>query len=170
MTTKPTTVTEFLADLSDERRQAIKALRKVIRANIDKPFKESISGGMLTYSLPHSVYPNGYHCNQEQPLPFASIASQKSHIGLYLFCVYCQADGPDQFREEWLATGKKLNMGKSCVRVKKLDDIPLEVVGKVFKRMTAKKFVAAYEASLTDAVKAKLAKNAAKKAAAKGKR
>lgn len=178
MTTKPTTITEFLASLSDDRRTAIKALRKVIRANIDKPFKESIESGMLSYSLPHSVYPNGYHCNPEQPLPFASIASQKSHIGLYLFCVYCQADGPDQFREEWLAAGKKLNMGKSCVRVKKLDDIPLEVVGRAFKRMTAKKFVAAYEAGLSDAVKTKLAKNAAKsagkkvakKAAGKGKR
>ena len=144
-------------------------MRTVIRKNIDKPFKESIQDGVLAYTLPHSVYPNGYHCNPEQPLPFAGVASQKNHVGLHLFCIYCQADGPELFRKQWLATGKKLDMGKSCVRVNKLDDIPLEVVGRAIKRMTAKKFIASYEASLSDAVKAKLARKAGakKKPAAK---
>jgi hypothetical protein len=88
------------------------------------------------------------------------IASQKSHIGLYLFCVYTQPGEAERFREEWLATGKKLNMGKSCVRVKKLEDIPLEVVGRAIKRITAKKFVASYEASLPESVKKKRARKA----------
>jgi hypothetical protein len=157
MPTKPTTVTEFLAALPEDRRRTIKALRAVIRKNIDKPFKESLEGGMLSYSLPHSVYPHGYHCNPSQPLPFAGVASQKNHIGLYLFCIYCAEDGPELFRKEWLASGTKLDMGKSCVRIKPQQDIPLEVVGRAIKRMTAKKFVAAYEAALPDSVKQKRA-------------
>ncbi|MDG2149498.1 MAG: DUF1801 domain-containing protein [Planctomycetota bacterium] len=160
MPTKSQTVTEFLASLSDDRRPAIKALRTVIRKNIDKKFKESMENGALAWTLPHSVYPHGYHCNPEQPVPFVGIASQKSHIGLYLFCVYTQPGEAERFREEWLATGKKLNMGKSCVRVKKLEDIPLEVVGRAIKRITAKKFVASYEASLPESVKKKRARKA----------
>ena len=78
-----------------------------------------------------------------------SIASQKNHIGLYLFCVYCDEEEKERFVSEWKATGKRLDMGKSCVRVKKLEDIPLDVLGGVFKRMTAKKFVAAYEAGIS---------------------
>ncbi len=155
MPTKLATVAELLAAMPEDRRKIVKALRAVIRKNIDKPFKESTEGGVLSYHLPHKVYPFGYHCNPEQPLPFAGVASQKNHVGIYLFCVYCEDDGPDQFREEWLATGNKLNMGKSCVRVTKLENIPLEVVGRAIKRMTAKKFVAAYEAGLPDSVKKK---------------
>ena len=161
MPAKSPTVAEYLAALPEDRRRAIKALRTVIRKNLDKPIKESIEGHFLSYSLPHSVYPHGYHCNPDQPLPFVSIASQKNHIGLYLFCVYTQADGPERFKKEWLATGKKLDMGKSCVRVKKLDDIALEVVGKAIKRMTAKKFIAAYEAVLPEKELQRRAKKAA---------
>ena len=161
MATKPSTVSDFLAALPEDRRRAIKALRAVIRKNIDKPFKESIQDGVLAYTLPHSVYPNGYHCNPEQPLPFAGVASQKNHVGLYLFCIYCEPDGPDLFRQEWLASGKKLDMGKSCVRVKQLEDIPLDVVGRAIKRMTAKKFVAAYEAGLPASAKKKIARRKA---------
>jgi hypothetical protein len=165
MTTETTGITAFLDSLPEDRRRTIKAVRQVIRKNIDKPFKEVVQSGMLTWVLPHSVYPNGYHCNPKDPLPFAGIASQKNHIGIHLFCIYTEAGGPDRFRKEWLATGKKLDMGKSCVRVKTLEDIPLDVVGRVFKRMTAKKFVKCYEYTLPDSVKQKLAKAAAKQAA-----
>ncbi len=168
MTTKPKTIKEFLASLTEERRRAIVALRKVIKKNIDKKFAEVFDNGAIGYVLPHSVYPNGYHCDPKQPLPFAGIASQKNHIGLYLFCIYVDPKGEQSFRKEWLAAGKRLDMGKSCVRVKKLDDIPLDVVGRVFKGVTANKFIASYEAGLSDAVRQKLARKAAKKAVAKG--
>ena len=163
MPSKPSTVKELLDSLPDDRRKAIQAIRKVIKANLDKKFTEGIQYGMLGYSLPHKVYPAGYHCDASQPLPFASVASQKNHIGLYLFCVYCDPDEQQRFREEWLASGKKLDMGKSCVRVKSLDDIPLEVLGRVIKRMTARKFVAAYEASIPASTREKAAKKASKK-------
>ena len=111
-----------------------------------------------------------YHCDPEQPLPFAGIASQKNHIGLYLFCVYTDAKEEADFRKDWLASGKKLDMGKSCVRVKKLEDIPLDVVGRTFARITAKKFVASYEKSRSAAgSRRKTAKKRATKKAAKKK-
>lgn len=157
MPTKPMTVTGLLASLPEDRRRTIKALRTVIRKNLDPAFRESIQGGMLSYVLPHSVYPDGYHCDPSQPLPYASVASQKHHVGLYLFCVYCEADGPELFRKQWLASGKKLDMGKSCVRVKTLEDIPLDVVGRAIKRVTARKFVKSYEAALPESVKQKRA-------------
>ncbi|MDA1263826.1 MAG: DUF1801 domain-containing protein [Planctomycetota bacterium] len=163
MPTKPSTVKELLDALPEDRRKAIQAIRKVIKANLDKQFAEGIQYGMLGYFLPHKVYPAGYHCDTTQPLPFASVASQKNHIGLYLFCIYCHPEESARFREEWLASGKKLDMGKSCVRVKSLDDVPLEVVGRAIKRMTAKKFVAAYEESVPAAAQKK---PAAKKQAA----
>ena len=151
MQSKAKTVKEYLAALPEDRRKAIEEVRKVIRKNIDKAFEEGMQYGMLGYYLPHSKYPAGYHCDPKQPLPFASIASQKNHIGLYLFCIYCSEGETERFREEWLASGKRLDMGKSCVRVKRLEDIPLDVVGRTFKRVTAKKFVAAYEESLAGA-------------------
>ena len=167
MVAKPKTLKGFLASLTEDRRRAIDALRKVIKKNIDKKFVECFENGAIGYVLPHSVYPNGYHCDPMQPLPFAGIASQKNHIGLYLFCVYVNPKAEKRFREDWLASGKRLDMGKSCVRVKELDDIPLDAVGRVFKSVTAKAFIKSYEASLSDAVRGKLARKAAKKATAK---
>ena len=171
MQSKANTVKEYLAALPEDRRKAIEEVRKVIRKNIDKAFEEGMQYGMLGYYLPHSKYPAGYHCDPKQPLPFASIASQKNHIGLYLFCIYCSEGEAERFREEWLASGKKLDMGKSCVRVKRLEDIPLDVVGRAFKRVTAKKFVAAYEESLAGAATRKKVakKKVSKKKAAKKK-
>lgn len=148
MRSEAKTVREYLASLPADRREAIEAIRAVVNANIDKAFEEGIQYGMPAWYLPHSKYPAGYHCDPKQPLPFASLASQKNHIGIYLFCIYGNEGHEKTFREEWLATGKKLDMGKACVRVKRLDDVPLEVVGRAFKRMSATKFVAHYEAAL----------------------
>jgi len=165
MQSKSQTVKEYLASLPAERRKAIEEIRKVIRKNIHKDFAEGMQYGMPAYFLPHSKYPDGYHCDPEQPLPFASVASQKNHIGLYLFCVYCSEEDKETFVREWKASGKKLDMGKSCVRVKKLEDIPLDVLGRVFKRATPKRFVAAYEASLSSSTRKK--KTSKKKVAKK---
>lgn len=168
--TKSPTVAQFLAALPEDRRKTIKALRDVIRKNVDPKVKESVGGHFLSWSIPHSVYPHGYHCKPSDPLPFVGIASQKRHIGIYLFCVYTAKDGPETFAREWKKTGKRLDMGKGCVRVTKLEDIPLDVVGRTIKRMTVKKFIAAYEAALPASVLAKRERQAAggrKKAAGK---
>ena len=157
MPAKPPTVKQYLDSLPEDRRRVIAKVRATIRKNIGKEFREGIQSGVLAYYLPHSVYPQGYHCDPKQPLPFAGVASQKNHIGLYLFCAYCDPQEQERFREEWLATGKRLDMGKSCVRVRKLEDIPLEVLGRAIKRATARKFVKAYEAGLPESVKKKRA-------------
>lgn len=174
MQSKATTVEEYLASLPDERTHALEEIRKVITKNLDKSFAEGMQYGMLGYFLPHSKYPAGYHCDPKQPLPFMSVASQKNHIGLYMFCIYCSAEDQETFVKEWKASGKKLDMGKSCVRVKKLEDIPMDVLGRAIKRATAKRFVAAYEGSLAGsstgrkaAAKKKTAKKASKKKTSK---
>ncbi len=177
MPTKPTTVTEYLASLPADRSKAIRTIRSVIRKNLPKGYEEGLQYGMLGYFVPHSVYPGGYHCDPEQPLPFLSVASQKNHIGLYLFCVYMDTDLQQWFVKAWKATGKKLDMGKACVRVKHVDDIPLELLGELVRRCPVDAFIAQYESKLPAAVKAKRGvapanasgskKKAAKKAASK---
>ena len=97
MLSKAKTVKEYLGSLPEDRRKAIAALRKVIRKNIDKDFKEGMQGGALGYFLPHSKYPSGYHCDPKQPLPFASLASHKGHMALYLFCIYCDSGEQPRF-------------------------------------------------------------------------
>lgn len=166
MPTSPETVAAYMKSLPDDRRKALEAVRKAIRANLDPKIKERIQYGMVGYAIPHSVYPNGYHCDPSQPLPFASIASQKNHMAVYLFCLYCDPAEVERFKTEWQATGKKLDMGASCVRFKKLDDVPLDVLGRAIKRMTAKKFIDAYEAGF-GAKAAAAKKKTPKKPAAK---
>lgn len=128
--------------------------------------------GMIGYYVPHSVYPPGYHCDPKQPLPFAGLASQKNHVSLYLMCVYLSPEDEAAFREAWTKTGRKLDMGKACVRFKSLDDVPLEVVGRTVKRATVKKFIDRYEAVLATRSKSSAktgVKPAAKRAAPKKK-
>ena len=148
MPTKPATVDDYLASLPEDRREALQAVRKVILKNLPKGYEEGIQYGMIGYFVPHSIYPNGYHCDPKQPLPFASIASQKNHMGLYLFCVYCDPQGKERFVREWKASGKKLDMGASCVRFKKLEDVPLDVLGAAIKRVPVKDFIAVYESMI----------------------
>ncbi len=178
MQSKAATVAEYLAALPDDRRAAIKAIRAVIRKNLPKGYKEGMQYGMIGYFVPHSVYPAGYHCDPSQPVPFASLASQKNHIGIYLFCIYTDNASSARFQEEWRATGKRLDMGKSCVRVKKLEDVPLDVVGRAV-RVPVKTFIESYESNLgaprsgkrswtkKDAPKKKATGKAAKKKTAK---
>lgn len=142
------TVDAYLAGLAPDRRETIETVRGAILKNLDPVFEEGMQYGMIGYFVPHSAYPAGYHCNPDQPLPFVSLASQKNHIGLYLFCIYMDEAEKDRFVDAWKSTGKRLDMGKSCVRVKKLDDIPLDVIGRTIKRMTAKRFISIYEKQL----------------------
>ena len=141
------TVAKYLAALPKDRRDALQAVRKVIRDNLDSGYKEGMQYGSIGYFVPHSVYPPGYHCDRTQPLPYVGLASQKNHMAIHLFCVYTSEDEQRRFRQAWIKTGKKLDMGKSCVRFKKIEDVPLDVIGKVIKRTTVKKFVAGYESA-----------------------
>jgi hypothetical protein len=168
MTAKPTTVTQYLASLDPDRKRALKAIRKVIKANLDPRVKEGIQYGMIGYFIPHSVYPDGYHCSPDQPLPFMGIASQRNHMAVYLFCIYGDEAEAARFEKQWAKSGKALDMGKSCVRFKKIEDVCLTSIGAAVKRMTAARFIEHYEANVTSAT-ARGKKTASEKAAAKKK-
>src|SRR6185436_18364735 len=127
--------------LPADRRAALETVRKVVRANLDAGFEEGMQYGMIGYYVPHSVYPAGYHCDPKQPLPFAALASQKNHLSLYLMCIYGGGSGnphAEWFQREWKKSGKKLDMGKACIRFEQPDDLALDVVAATFARMTAK--------------------------------
>jgi hypothetical protein len=156
------TVEDYLASLPPDRRAAIAAVRDVVNANLDPAYREGMQYGMIGWCVPHDAYPAGYHCDPRQPLPFAGLASQKSHMALYLMCCYGSAELDAWFRKEWAKSGKRLDMGKSCVRFKKLDDVPLDVVGRLVARVPAKKYVAFVEAALARQGEAKASRKAAK--------
>jgi Domain of unknown function (DU1801) len=167
MQSKATTVAEYLASLPEERRKVVEAVRKVIRANLDKQYEEGMQYGMIGYYVPHKVFPAGYHCDPKQPLPFAALASQKNHLSLYLMGIYCGhpdgANGEETaettwFRTAWAKTGKKLDMGKSCVRFKKVEDLALDVIGEAIKRVPARTYIERYQAVLAGTAKGRTAK------------
>ncbi|MBX3402859.1 MAG: DUF1801 domain-containing protein [Phycisphaeraceae bacterium] len=166
MQSKAKTVAEYLKELPEDRREAVQAVRRVILANLDKGFVEQMSYGGICYCVPHSLYPAGYHCDPKQALPYAGIGSQKNHIGIYLMCLYNDPADLATFQREWRATGKKLDMGKSCVRFRKIEDIPLEVVGRAVKRVTLKKFIEHYEKNILSMNKAAAERAEARKKAA----
>jgi len=160
MQSRATTVKEYLASLPEDRRAALEAVRKVILRNLDKGYEEGMQYGMIGYYVPHRIYPPGYHCDPRQPLPFAALSSQKNHMGLGIMSNY--GDGAEErwFRAAWAKTGRKLDMGKCCVRFRKLEDVALDVIGESIRRTPAKKYIAHYEAAILTRNK-----TAAKKAA-----
>jgi Domain of unknown function (DU1801) len=169
MQSKATTVQEYLKSLPADRREALEAIRKVILKNLDKGFEEGMQYGMIGYYVPHRVFADGYHCDPKQPLPFAALASQKNHISIYIMSLYA-GDPEHRFRKAWEATGKKLDMGKCCIRFRKLEDCALDLIGAEFKRMTAAAvdyYVAHRPANAKKATSSspKAAKKVAKKAA-----
>jgi hypothetical protein len=148
MRSEATSIERYLADLPPDRRDAIEAIRAVILENLPKGYEEGMQYGMIGYYVPHSVYPAGYHCDPQQPLPFAGLASQKNHMALYLMCIYGHPEQEAWFRRAWGKTGKKLDMGKSCVRFKRIGDVPLEVIGEAIRRVPARKFIEHYETTI----------------------
>jgi hypothetical protein len=148
MQSKATTVEQYLGELPEDRREAIEAVRRVILENLPQGYEEGMQYGMIGYFVPHSVYPPGYHCDPKQPLPFAGLASQKNYVSIYLMCVYGHPEHEAWFRQAWAKTGKKLDMGKSCVRFKRIDDVPLKVIGQAIKRVSAKKFIEYYDSAI----------------------
>lgn len=181
MQSKAATVAAYLAELPAERRAIVEAVRAFILKNLDNHYVETMQYGMIGYAVPHSVFPPGYHCDPKQPLPFAALAAQKNFYSLYLMGLYCGC-GTDLapgaltpeaawFHDAWAAAvaegrAKRLDMGKSCVRFKRLEDIPLDVIGKAIKRCPAKVYVAYYTQMLENRDKpAQKSKAAAKKKA-----
>ncbi len=148
MQSKAQTVTDYLAELPDDRRAAIDAVRKVIRKNLPKGYEEGMQYGMIGYYVPHTLYPPGYHCDPKQPLPFAGLASQKNHMAVYLTCVYGDEKTEASFRKAWAKTGKKLDMGKSCIRFKKVDDLALDVLGDAIARVPPADYIKRYERAM----------------------
>lgn len=167
----------YLAALPAERKAALEAVRAVILKNLDPEFEEGIQYGMIGYYVPHRVFPAGYHCNPALPLPFAALASQKNHMSLSLMSIYGDGNPEEQWlRKAWAATGKKLDMGKACIRFKRLEDVPLDVVGEAIRRVKAQEYARRYEETLAShnaarkAAKAKPAAKAKKPARAKARK
>lgn len=149
MPSKATTVESYINELPEERKSAFIELRKVILKNLPKGFSEGISYGMIGYFVPHSIYPNGYHCDPKQPLPFLSMASQKNFIALYHMGIYMNPTLMDWFTAEFAKRVKgKLDMGKSCIRFKKLDTIPFDLIGELVSKMSVDEWINCFEKAL----------------------
>ena len=144
MRSTSTTPEEYLAELPDDRREAIERVRDVILQHLPEGYEEAVGHGMLTYSVPLVRHPDTYN---GEPLVYAALASQKRNMALYLMGAY--ADGGEAFRAAYRATGKRLDMGKSCVRFRTLDDLPLELVGETIASLPVDEFVRRYEQART---------------------
>ncbi|MCY1489037.1 hypothetical protein D3C87_205270 [compost metagenome] len=139
---------EYLDSLPDDRKDAIGKLRNSILEKLPKGFEESMNYGMLCYNVPFSIYPNGYHCNPEMPLPFLSLASQKNFIALYHMGIYADPELLNWFVAEYPKHSKqKLDMGKSCIRFKKMDQIPYELIAELLGKITPEKWIEMYESA-----------------------
>lgn len=144
---KASTVDEYINALPKERQKVVAQLRQLAKNNLPDGFKEQINYNMLGYVVPFSIYPNGYHCDSEQPLPFLSIASQKNHVAVYHSGIYT-----DESLMKWFVNAynqlegmNKLDMGKSCIRFKNLNKIPYELLGELFSKMTVEEWIKKYE-------------------------
>lgn len=166
MQSKAATVAQYLAELPADRRAALEAVRTVVLKNLDPLYEEGMQYGMIGVYVPHRVYPPGYHCDPKQPLPFACLASQKNYMSLYLGCVYGDTPLARWFHKAWAKTGKKLDMGKSCIRFKKLEDLALDVIGEAIRRLPARKFIAYYESVIKDSRRKPVAQKRTKKKSA----
>ena len=149
MQSKATTPEQYIAEIPEERHKAFTKLRNVIKKNLPKGFKEDMGYGMMGWCVPHSIYPAGYHCNPKDPLPFMGLASQKNSINLYHMGIYADPKLLKWFQDAHAkASPKKLDMGKSCIRYKKPDDIPFELIGELASKMTPQQWIDLYEEKL----------------------
>jgi len=137
---------EYIKLLPEERKEPVKKLRQIILDNLPKGMEEQMSYGMLGFVIPHSIYPDGYHCDPKLPLPFMNLASQKNFIALYHMGMYAKNDLLVWFTEEYdKKCNYKLDMGKSCVRFKKMDDIPYDLIAELVQKMSTKEWISIYE-------------------------
>lgn len=144
------TIKEYMESLSEERKQIIGDLRQAIVDNLPEGFEETTEYGMITYFVPHSIYPPGYHVNPKDPLPFMAIASQKNHIALYHMGIYMDEELLRWFRTEYSKEiSTKLDMGKSCIRFKNPKNVPVELIGNLAGKLTPKDYIKLYEKSIS---------------------
>lgn len=145
MRSEAKTVKEYLAGLPDDRRKEIERVRRVVKKHLPKGFEETMQYGMIGYVVPLNRYPEGYLDDPNVPLPFLSLASQKNYIALYALGLYSDKKLYAWFLKEWGKTGKKLDMGKSCIRFKKTEDVPLDLIGEMIAKMPMEDFIKLYE-------------------------
>lgn len=138
MQSKATTVQQYLSELPDDRLEAFEAVRDVILENLPEGFEEAMNWGMITYQVPLSRYPDTYN---KKPLMMAALASQKNHMAVYLTGVYADADSRAAFTTAYKETGKRMDMGQSCVRFRRLEDLPLELIGKAIAEYSVDEFI-----------------------------
>ena len=139
---RPKTVADYLRSLPDDRRKIISTLRTLVRKNLPKGCREMVGWGMICYGIPLSTYPDTYN---GRPLCYLALASQKNRCAIYAMCIYSDKQTERRFRADFKKAGKKLDMGKSCIRFKKLDDLPLDVIRKLVAGTSAKEYIATYE-------------------------
>jgi uncharacterized protein YdhG (YjbR/CyaY superfamily) len=156
MQSKAITVDQYIEEIPEDRKQAVTELRKVIKKNIPKGFQECMSYGMVGYVVPHSKYPAGYHCDQKLPLPFLAFASQKNFIAVYHMGIYAEPMLLKWFTEAHAkASPKKLDIGKSCMRYKKAEDIPYQLIGELVSKITPDEWIEMYERNYKNQRKSK---------------
>ena len=146
MRSNAVTVADYLRDLPPERARVVRAVRKKLRMYLDAGFQERMNWGMITYEVPLARYPTTYN---QQPLAFVALASQKNHCSLYLMCMYQHSPVHDAVKQAFADAGLKLNMGKSCIRFREVEDLPLEAIGQILSRITPDDFIAVYETART---------------------
>jgi len=142
MRSEATTAEQYLAELPDDRRKAIEAVRAVILENLPDGYEEAMNWGMITYQIRLETYPDTYN---KQPLMFAALASQKNHMAVYLTGIYVSDEARDEFEKAYRATGKRFDVGKSCVRFRKLDDLPLDLIGQTIAAVPVERLIARVE-------------------------
>lgn len=149
MRSEATTVQEYLDSLAEDRREAVQKLRETILQHLPAGFEEVMSYGMIGYVVPLEIYPDGYHCSPGTPLPFINLASQKNYIALYHMGIYANKELYDWFTEAYAEqVSTKLDMGKSCIRFKKTDQIPFELIGKLCSRIGPEQWIETYEKAI----------------------
>jgi hypothetical protein len=148
MSEKKQTVDEYLDSLPDDRGAQMRRIRKVMLANLASGFQEGMEANMVGYYVPHSIFPAGYHCDPKKPLPFGALANQKNFIAVHLLCVYFNEELDAWFRAKWTEDGRKLDMGKGCLRIKKDADLNEEALGELLQRVTVEKYLDMYQAAL----------------------
>ena len=146
MQSNANTPEEYIDSLPEDRKSVINELRKMIKKSLPKGFEETMNYGMLGYVIPHSMYPEGYHCDPKLPLPFMNLASQKNFVAVYHMGIYANDELMQWFKDEYAkVVPTKLDMGKSCIRLKKMDQIPYELIGELASKITPQEWIATYE-------------------------
>jgi uncharacterized protein YdhG (YjbR/CyaY superfamily) len=149
MNIKAESVEDYLEQLPVERKQVLCKLRQVIQDHLPEGVEETMSYGMIGYVVPHSVYPPGYHCDPKLPLPFINLASQKNHVALYHCCIYAAPGLTQWFESEYPKhSSAKLDMGKGCIRFKKMDQIPYALVGELVGKVSVNEYIRLYESNV----------------------